>query len=411
MQRDPISRRRFLYTTGAAAAGAGVLLSRAPAILAQDDDRKLKVGVVGCGGRGTGAAKDSMRAYGTEISALADVVATKAEAARRSFKVDKSRTFVGMDAFKKLLETDVDYVILATPPHFRPEHFEACIDAGKHVFMEKPVAVDPVGVRRVIEAGRKATEKGLSVVAGTQRRHQKSYLETVKRVEDGAIGKIVAARCYWCQGGLWVFEKQPGMSNMEWMVRNWLYFAWLSGDHIVEQHIHNLDVINWFMGSTPISARGIGGREVRKDPKYGNIFDHHVVEYEYPGGARMTSMCRQIGGCWNDVSEHVVGTKGEANCNGRIMGENEWRFPGGGRNPYVQEHADLVESIREGKGLNEAKRVAESTLTAIMGRMATYTGQVQKWDEVMKSDLKLGPPSYDYDSDWTPPPVAVPGRS
>ena len=401
-----VSRRHFL-ASGTAAAG---MVLGAPAILGQDANRKIKVGVVGVGGRGTGAARNSMDAYGTEIAAVADLYEDRIKTARKNFRVPKEKCFVGFDAFQKLLETDVDYVILATPPHFRPEHFEACVKAGKHVFMEKPVAVDAPGIRRVIAAGKVAKEKGLSVVSGTQRRHEKKYLETVKRVQDGAIGDIVAGRCYWCMGTLWVRERQTEQTDTDWMIRNWLYFTWLSGDHIVEQHIHNLDVINWFLGSTPVIARGMGGRQVRTDPKFGNIFDHHAIDYEYPGGVHVFSMCRQIAGCWNDVSEHVVGTKGKANCGGRIEGANAWRFKGPNNKPYVQEHRDLIDSIREGKAINEAERVAESTLTAIMGREASYSGKLIKWDELMRSEKRLGPEKYEF-GPFPVKPVRTPGKS
>ncbi|MBI4583338.1 MAG: Gfo/Idh/MocA family oxidoreductase [Planctomycetes bacterium] len=401
-----------MASSAGAAVGAGLALG-APALLGQDSGKKFKVGLIGCGGRGTGAANDNLKAYGTEIVAVADLFPEKAEGAARSFKVPKEKAFSGFDAYRKLLETDVDIVLLATPPHFRPEHLEAAVNAKKHVFMEKPVAVDPVGVRRVIAAGEKAKELGLSIVAGTQRRHQLSYLETVKRIQDGAIGDLVAGRCYWCQGSLWVAKRVVGTpsgswSDTEWMVRNWLYFTWLSGDHIVEQHIHNLDVMNWFLGSHPVRARGMGGRQVRTDSEFGNIFDHHAIDFEYPNGVHIFSMCRQIDGCWNDVSEHVVGTKGRSNCGDEIAGQNPWRFPGGGQNPYVQEHADLLESIRHGKPINEARQVAESTLTAIMGREASYTGKVIVWEELMKSDLRLGPEKYEF-GPFPVEPVARPG--
>jgi predicted dehydrogenase len=399
------SRRNFL---AGAAAGAGMVIG-APAILAQDADKKLKVGIIGCGGRGTGAGRNSIDAYGTEIAAVADLYPDRAQAARRTFKVGEDRTFVGFDAYKQLLATDVDYVILATPPHFRAEHFEAAIEAGKHVFTEKPVAVDPFGVRRFIAAGDKAKEKGLSVVAGTQRRHQKNYLDTLARVRDGAIGDIVSGRCYWCQGSLWVRDRGEGQTDTDWMIRNWLYFTWLSGDHIVEQHIHNLDVINWFIGATPQRARGMGGRQVRTDAKFGNIFDHHAIDFEYPNGVHVFSMCRQIDGCWNDVSEHLAGTKGMANCGGAITGANPWKAERGGRDPYVQEHVDLIDSIRGKKGLNEARTVAESTLTAIMGREASYTGKVVEWDALMKSEQRLGPKEYQF-GPFPVEPVATPGR-
>jgi predicted dehydrogenase len=320
---------------------------------------------------------------------------------------------VGFDAYKKVLGVPgINMVILATPPHFRPEHLRAAIEAGKNVFMEKPVAVDPAGVRIVIEASEQAKAKGLAIVAGTQRRHQACYIEVMKRIHDGAIGEIVAAQCYWNQGGLWVNDRQPDWTDMETQCRNWLYYTWLSGDHITEQHVHNLDVVNWALGAPPVKCMGMGGRQVRTEPQFGNIFDHFAIEYEYPNGARVMSMCRQIEGCADRVGERIVGTKGIAVPeDGEITGEKPYKFEDRGRNPYVQEHADLIASIRSGKPLNEGRTVAESTMNAIIGRMSTYTGRELKWDWAMNaSKLRLGPEKYEFG----PLPVeeiAVPGKT
>jgi len=270
--------------------------------------------------------------------------------------------------------------------------------------------VDAPGVRTVIAAAAMATQKKLGIVAGTQRRHQNAYVETIKRLHAGAIGDIVAAQCYWNQGGLWMHKRQEAWSDMEWQLRNWLYFTWLSGDHIVEQHLHNIDVINWVMKGHPVKAMGMGGREVRTSPDYGHIFDHFAVEYEYENGARLMSMCRQIDGCANNVSEHVIGTKGDANPGGYIGGAQKWRYEGPGNNPYVQEHTDLVASIRAGKPLNEGKSVAESTLTAIMGRMSAYTGKEITWDQALNSKENLIPFKLEFGPLPTPP-VAVPGQT
>jgi predicted dehydrogenase len=350
-----------------------------------------------------------------KVIAVADVFEDRAKGAQKGLNgagadIKDDHVFIGLDAYKKLLETDVDIVILATPPGFRPEHFEAAVNAKKHVFMEKPVAVDPVGCRRVMAAGQKAKELGLAVVSGTQRRHSFSYRETIKRIQDGAIGEIVAAYAYWCQGGLWVQERRQNQSDLEWQLRNWLYFTWLSGDHIVEQHVHNIDVINWVMGTHPVSAFGMGGRQVRTAQKYGHIYDHFAVEFEYPNGVRMLSMCRQIDGCDGRVSEFVVGTKGRSNCSGWIRGEKEWRYEGPNPNPYVQEHVHLLESILKGEPINEAQNIAESTMTAIMGRESAYTGRTIRWEEMMKSEMSLMPKELRFDMELPIPPVAMPGR-
>lgn len=409
------TRREFLITSTAAAASFA---------LAQDSNSgTIRVGLIGCGGRGTGAAEDALQAakmlkVNLEIVALADLFEDRLKGCRQylakhkdAVKVTDDTCFVGFDAYQKLLKTDVTYVILATPPGFRPIHFEAAIEAGKHVFMEKPVAVDPVGVRRVLEAGKRARMKNLGVVAGTQRRHQKSYLETIQRIKDGAIGEIVAARCYWNQGGLWARKREDGWTDMEWQCRNWLYFDWLSGDHIVEQHIHNIDVINWVVGGYPVKAVGVGGRQVRTDALYGNIYDHFAIDFEYANGVHLLSMCRQQPGTENasNVSEAVVGTKGIADPGGWIRGQEEWRFQGKQTNPYVQEHADLIQSIRDGKPLNEAEQVASSTLTAIMGREAAYTGKVITWDEIYNSNLDLSPAKHEFGPNPARP-VPVPGK-
>lgn len=341
---------------------------------------------------------------------------------KENLAVTPERCFSGFDAFKKVLACDIDLVILATPPHFRPEHLAAAVKAGKHIFMEKPVAVDPPGIRSVITSSEIAAQKGLAIVAGTQRRHQAHYLEIIKRVHNGDIGEIVSGQCYWNMGALWVDRAQQNWENrtakawsdLEWHCRNWLFLTWLSGDHIVEQHVHNLDVINWAIGSHPVKCSGMGGRQVRTAPQYGNIFDHFAIEYEYANGARVMSMCRQTDGCHNNVSERVIGTQGFSytdGANGYIKGTKAFAYEQESPNPYVQEHTDLIASIRAGKPLNEGKRVAESTLTAIMGRMSAYTGRALSWDWVMNSSqLDLSPSSYEM-GDLPVRPVAVPGKT
>jgi predicted dehydrogenase len=397
---------------------------------------ELKVGIIGCGGRGTGAAVNALEASPrTRIVALADVFAGRMASCREHLAsldpamaaraaVPDERCFEGFGGCHRLIESGVDMVVLATPPHFRPMQFEAAIRAGKHVFMEKPVAVDAPGVRRVLSAAEEADRRGLCVVAGTQRRHERSYREAMERLRSPAgsdgIGTIVAARCSWNQGGLWMHSRKPEWSDMEWQLRNWLYFTWLSGDHIVEQHVHNLDVINWAMGAHPVKAAGMGGRQVRTDPAYGHVFDHFAVEFEYPGGAMVTSMCRQIDGCDSRVEELLIGTHGRALLRPGYAAidragpggqhEHAWAFEGEDNNPYVQEIVDLIEAIDHGPAVNEARAVAESTLTAIMGRMSAYTGREVTWEQALNSTLDLSPPAYEFGPLATPE-VAVPGRT
>ncbi len=396
-----LTRRGFIQQTSVAAAAVANTIYRVRPMSAEvPAGPALKAGLVGCGSRGTGAAKDILNgAPDIKITALADVFGDRLENATKALKdrgqeIPDDRCFVGFDAYKKLIATDVDIVLLATPPHFRPEHFAAAVEAKKHVFMEKPVAVDPVGVRSILATGEKAKQLGLSVVAGTQRRHKKSYIETYKRIADGAIGEIVAARCYWNQGQLWYREREPKWSEMEWMIRDWVNWSWLSGDHIVEQHVHNIDVIHWFTGSHPTKAVGMGGRMRRVT---GDQYDFFCVDFEFGDGRHLHSMCRQINGCANNVSEYIVGTKGSSNCQNKIFGPDgsvQWAYEGPKEQEYVQEHTDLVEAIRTGNPINEAKNVAESTLTAIMGRNSAYTGREATWDELMGSDARLGPSEY-----------------
>ena len=420
-QDKVVSRRDFLKSSVASAAllTAGALPIGQGAWAAGSD--VIKVGVIGCGGRGSGAARDCIASsQGVKIYALGDLFQDRLDGcyngltgdANLKDKVDLSRErcFTGFSAYQKVIESGVDMVILATPPGFRPTHFEAAVKAGKHVFMEKPVAVDAPGVRKVIKYGMLARAKKLGIVAGTQRRHQFPYVETMKRIHGGAIGDIVAAQCYWNQGGLWNHGRKPEWTDMEWQIRNWLYFTWLSGDHICEQHVHNIDVINWAVGDHPVKCVGMGGRQVRTDPAYGHIFDHFAVEYFYDKGARLMSMCRQIDGCATNVSERVVGTKGTSNCAGWIDGETKWKYDGPSPSAGVQEHADLIASIRAGRPLNEAKRIAESVLTAIMGRMSAYTGQEITWEQALNSQENLMPVNLEF-GPIAVPPVAVPGKT
>ncbi len=381
------------------------------------DGAPLRAGLVGCGGRGTGAALNFLEAGpNLQVVALADVFADRIENCRAKLKeqgveVADDRVYVGFDAYKELIASDLDIVMLATPPHFRPEHFAAAVDARKDIFMEKPLAVDPVGARALMQTAEKADAFGLRVVTGTQRHHQPEYIETYNRIMDGAIGEIVAARCYWNQGQLWFKEKQTGWSDMEHMIRDWVNWQWLSGDHIVEQHIHNIDVVNWFTNSHPVKAVGSGGRARRVT---GDQYDYFNVDYEMENGLHVMSMCRQVDGCANNVSEYLVGTKGSSNCKDKIYspdGEVVWAYdkPEGERSPYVLEHVNLVTAIRSGESINEAHKTAISTLVAIMGRISAYTGEEVTWEQMMSSDMRLGPTEYAMGSVDLQASVPVPG--
>jgi len=417
-----LSRRHFLKTS--AAVSLATLASPSSRIYAAGSD-KMRIGLIGCGDRGTGDAINCLKsAEGVELSAMADLfpdrldksLARITEEVPDKVAVTKETSFLGFDAYKKVIESGVDIVLLTTPPGFRPEHLKAAVDAGAHVFMEKPVAVDPVGIRSIIESSELAKAKGVSIVAGTQQRRMAQYVEVLKRVHRGQIGEIVGGQCYWHWGSQnWHFQqRQPDWSDMEWQVRCWPYFTWLSGDHIVEQHVHNLDVLNWAIGSHPVKCLAMGGRQVRTGPEYGNIFDHFAVEYEYPGGVRVLSMCSQINGTTERVCERVVGTKGSTYTTrsvGYIEGHNPYKYDGPRDSASVRQHTDHIKSIREGKPLNEGRCVAESTLTAIMGRISAYTGRALQWDWVMNaSTLDLRPAEYKM-GDLEVRPVAIPGKT
>ena len=421
LHESSVTRRDFVKAATAASIAAAFPASFGVHAAGSDT---IKVGVIGCGGRGTGAAIDCLKsAPGVEIVALGDLVPDRVDSSlarlTKEFpdkvKVTKDRCFAGFDNYKGVLSVpDVNLIVTAAPPGFRPIHVKAAIEAGKHVFMEKPVAVDPVGVRSIIATSDLARQKGLAIVAGTQRRHQQRYLEMLKRVHDGQIGDIVAAQCYWNMGDLWVKEQTPGMSDIEWQCRNWLYFSWLSGDHIVEQHVHNIDVVNWAMRVMPKNVMGMGGRQARTAPQFGNIFDHFAVEFEYPNGVRVSSLCRQTKGAAERVEERIVGTKGVAwstSSATRITGKKAWTFEKDEINPYVQEHTDLIESIRKGRPLNEGRQIAESTMCAIMGRMSAYTGRALSWEWAMNaSKLDLSPARYEFGPNPVDP-VAIPGTT
>jgi myo-inositol 2-dehydrogenase / D-chiro-inositol 1-dehydrogenase len=433
------NRRDFLKTTGALAAGAAATLLPAGGGHAAGSD-EIRVGVIGCGGRGSGAASNVLHAAkGVKIVALGDVFEFRLKECRDEInkalkdravtelgnKAElEGRCFHGLDAYKKVLDSGINYVILATPPGFRPTHLEAAVAKGVNIFTEKPVGVDGPGIRKVLEAAKEAEKKRLGVAAGTQRRHQTSYREVMKRVHGGDIGQIVALRGYWNQGSrIWFRDKSElgkhgvPVSDLAYQLHNWYHFVWTCGDHIVEQHVHNLDVCNWAMGAHPIRAVASGGRAAlpQGDPnELGHIFDHFTVDYVYPGGVHMLSMCRQIEGADGSVSEAVAGTKGSAETADRSyyrVGGKSVLSPRKDNEPYVQEHTDLIESIRKNEPINELKNVAESTLTAIMGRMAAYTGKVVTWEKALNSKENLMPAKLDWDMKLKTPPVAVPGKT
>jgi len=376
------------------------------------DGRVLKAGLIGCGGRGTGAANNFLESGDNLIiHSLGDVFSDRIDYCRQNLKENKNteiadeQCFVGFDAFEKVIDSGIDVIILATPPFFRPEHFAAAINAKKHVFMEKPVAVDPVGARSIIASSKKAEALGLVVGTGTQRRHQRDYVKTFKEIYEGAIGEVVSANCYWNQYQLWYREPNKNKTEMENMIRDWVNWTWLSGDHIVEQHVHNLDVLAWFTEKYPISAVGFGSRLRRKT---GDQFDNFSIDYKFDNDMHVHSMCRQINGCENNVSELIRGTKGYSNCQNKIWNEKnemiweykypktdgEWAADNLTVSPYVQEHIDLITAIRSNIPFVEAETTAKSTLAAIMGRMSAYTGKVVSWDEVMNSNFKMGPKEF-----------------
>lgn len=431
-----INRRNFVKSSAALA--GGVILNPLPvsasAFVAGAET--LKIAVIGCGGRGTGAAAQALSVKeDVKLVAMADAFRDRLDESYDNLKkkfenserlaVPEEHKFVGFDAYKSAIEL-ADVVILTTPPGFRPIHFEAAVAAGKHVFMEKPVATDVPGVRMVLETAKKAKAKNLNVVVGLQRHYQKSYLELMKRLHNGEIGDIVSGQVYWNSDGVWVRPREAGQTEMEYQMRNWYYFNWLCGDHILEQHIHNIDVANWAKNGYPVSAQGMGGREVRTGPEHGEIFDHHYVEFTYEDGSIINSQCRHIKGCMNRVSESFAGTKGRATTDNRteitdLKGNTIWQYreeKEGDANPYQVEHDELFASIRNGGVITDAENGAYSTMTAILGRMTTYSGKVITWDEAMKSDISLMPEKFAWDAN--PPvmpdkngnyPVPVPGQT
>jgi len=430
------SRREFCVDTvklaGAGMIAAGLPLSATAFVAGKDE---IRVALVGCGGRGTGAAAQAMQADdGVRIVAMADIfpdhLQSSFEGLKGKFKeqvqAGENERFIGFDAYRKAIDM-ADVVILATPPGFRPAHFEYAVSKDKHVFMEKPLATDVAGIKTVMEAARQARSKKLNVVVGLQRHYQRNYREVLKHLDKGVAGEIVSGQVYWNSAGVWVKPRKPEYTELEYQLRNWYYFNWICGDHILEQHIHNIDVANWFIGAHPVSAQGMGGREVRTGKEYGQIFDHHFVEFEYPGGQVISSQCRHQPGCLNRVEEVFQTTGGYVKVNsdntglvrdrgGKVLYEHNGE---GDINPYQQEHNELFAAIRAGEHrLDDAQHGIDSTMSAILGRMATYSGQLITWEDALASDLSIVPdvtgfgdkaPVYPDENGFYP--VPVPGES
>ncbi len=422
MKKD-LTRREFIKGSAAAASLTALGLPKKNYAWTAGSD-KLKIALVGCGGRGTGAARDCLTSSeGVEIIALGDLFKERLDSCRANLqdlgdkvKIIDNKCFTGFNAFEYVLMSGPDIVLCATPPGFRPFHVRAAIEAGKHVFMEKPIATCPTGVRHVMETAKMADSKGLGMLAGTQYRHHGGYQEIMNRIHKGEIGKLTICNAYYMMGQLWNVPRKPGMSDIEWQIKNWLYFTWLSADQPAEQFIHNLDIMNWVNESHPAKVNALGGRQVRTDPAFGGVYDHFAIEYEYPSGAKVHGQCRQMDNCFNKVCNYFIGTEGSAYTEGFndpvgwIKKGDKIDYVGGKFSPYVQEHGDFIKSLRDGKPLNEGQQVAESTLTCIMGRMAAYTGQEITWEQALNSKLDLmrdirsfGPMECDA--------VAMPGRT
>jgi predicted dehydrogenase len=441
-QSNNTNRRDFVKTSAALAGGAILvpLMSKANYFAGADD--AIKVAVVGCGGRGTGAAFQALQSkQNVKLVALADAFADRLDRCYKSLTADdlsdsmgisgnplkahidvpEERRYTGFDAYLKAIP-HADVVILATPPGFRPIHFEECIKQGKHVFMEKPVAVDPAGVNKVLATAEQAKQKKLNVVVGLQRHYQNSYRELYKNKH--LVGDIVSAQAWWNNDGVWVNPRKAGQTEMEYQMRNWYYFNWLCGDHIVEQHIHNIDVINWFKEGYPVKAQGMGGRQVRNGKDHGEIFDHHYVEFHYADGSILNSQCRHIPGTMSKVDELMVGTKGRILCgeakivssNGKVLLQFDKQKE---NNPYQTEHDELFAAIAKGEyKFADAENGAKASMTSIMGRMATYSGQMLEWDKLLANPLNIMPKSFAWDA--APPvlpneqgmyPIAIPGKT
>jgi len=445
MEKNTQTRRDFMKQTSMLAGGLATLplASQAGNFFNSSADDAIKVVLIGCGGRGTGACMQAMLSkQNVKLVAMADVFRDRLDDCYKSLTVDdlsditgtpgnikdkiavtEETKFVGFDAYLKAIPL-ADVVILTTPPGFRPIHFEEAVKQNKHIFMEKPVATDPAGIKKVLEIAQIAKQKKLNVVVGLQRHYQNSYRELLKKYKEGMIGEFISAQAWWDSEGVWMNPRQPGQTEMEYQLRNWYYFNWICGDHIVEQHIHNIDVINWFKGSYPVKAQGMGGREVRKGKDYGEIFDHHYVEFTYGDGSILNSQCRHIKGTWQKVDEQIIGTKGTIFCgNMNIVdrkGKVLYQFDKNKENnAYQSEHDELFAAIAKGEfKFADAENGAKSTMTSILGRLATYTGNVVEWDAALNSGLSLQPTRYAWDADMPVKPdanglypVAVPGST
>ncbi len=404
-----VSRRQFLRTASLTAIGASLPLERS--VFAASDDT-IKIALIGCGGRGSGAANQALNTGAVKLVAIADVSQTQIDKSLENLKklhpnsvdVPPERQFLGVEGFKKAIAT-CDVVLIAAPPGFRPSHFEEAVRQGKNAFLEKPLATDAPGIRQILAANVEARKKGLKVAVGFQRHHKPNYIEALKRIHDGAIGDVVAMRVFWRGGSRGGLERLPGETELAYQLRNWYFYTWLSGDHIVEQHCHNIDVGNWVKGEFPIRAFGLGGRQVRTTKEHGQIFDHHSVEFEYEDGTRMFSECSQIPHLWPSVSEHIIGTKGGADMTdgtAQISGATTWKYSGKRVDGWQQEQTDFFNAVRNNQSCNELDFSARSTMTAIMGRMATYSGLLVEWDAAFNSKLALVPKDI---SDTMIPPV------
>ena len=442
MKHSTPTRRDFIRRSTLAASSllALPLVSEANFFNSSADDT-IKIALIGCGGRGTGAAMQAMLSkQNVKLVAMADVFRDRLDESYKALTADKvsdwsgtngnikdrilvkeETKFVGFDAYLKVIPL-ADVILITTPPGFRPLHFEEAIKQGKHVFMEKPLATDPAGIKRILDSAQIAKQKKLNVVVGLQRHYQNSYRELHKRLKDGMIGDIVSAQAWWNDGGVWVNARKPEMTEMEYQLRNWYYFNWICGDHIVEQHIHNMDVVNWFKGGFPVTAQGMGGREVRKGKDFGEIFDHHFVEYHYADGTILNSQCRHIKSTTVKVDEQIVGTKGTIYCGAKNITDRKgtvtYQFDKAKENnPYQTEHDELFEAIAKGEfKFADTEHAAKSTMTAILGRMATYSGQILEFDKTLNSGISLQPSRYAWDADMPSKPdangfypVAVPG--
>jgi predicted dehydrogenase len=443
MHNQPITRREFSWRCGKTALAAAAVPMIAHKLAAQTPD-KIRIGLVGCGSRGTGAVMDAILSTpNVEVVALADQFPEKIEKALKrlrtpqkgqsrdfaaqygslivdwdrvdAVRVTPDRCFTGFDAHRRILQTDADIIILAGPPGFRPQHIRVVLEAGKHVFAEKPVAVDPVGTRSVLQSAELAGQKRLGFMGGTQLRFSQPYNEIIKRVRDGQIGEIVSAECFWWHDYFvrWHAEpRKPEWSDMEFQIRCWPHFVWLSGDHLVENLVHNIDVMNWAMGGPPKCAAALGGHSNWDDwPVKGNVFDHFYVEYEYPNGVKTHASSRQSLNCSHRVGERIAGSKGVANPNGRILGEKAYDYPGPFDNPRFIQWRAFIESIRKGRPLNYGKQVAEASMTAILGRMSAYTGRTINYDWALnRSQLDLFPKKLEF-GPLPVEPLAVPGKT